>query len=162
MRQKDSAKASASSSTLYDKIVAENEQLVKDYKKEISKNERLQVSLSRLQVQYEALSTEVERVNKTSTVIKVPPTSPHGASKPGLSSPHSGASGGREELEVKVEELQAEVEKKTTMLMEVKRLLREAAERERELKSVTTDSQVLQYLSMFACTIYTGYKVLHS
>ncbi len=41
-------------------------------------------------------------------------------------------SGGRNELEVKVEELQAEVEKKTTMLMEVKRLLREAGERTQE------------------------------
>ncbi len=37
---------------------------------------------------------------------------------------------------------QAEVEKKTAMLMEVKKHLREAAERERAFKTATGDSQV--------------------
>ncbi len=167
-----STKPSAStSSSLYDKIVTENERLVRDYKKEVSKNERLQVSLSKLQIQHNALSSEVDRFNKSSSgsqVVKAPPISPSGAGKlgqPYTKSPlakqlnqqsgaslqldqwhgqHTGggASGGQNELEVKVEELQAEVEKKTTMLMEVKRLLREAAERERELKSLSTDTQV--------------------
>ena len=40
--------------------------------------------------------------------------------------------GGEEEEEVVVEQLRAEVEKKTQMLLEVKTHLREVAERERE------------------------------
>lgn len=156
----------SSSTTLYDKIVAENEKLVRDYKKEVSKNERLQVSLSKLQLQHEALSKEVDRFNKASSgsrVINPTPVSPSRVGQPSALShqirqqsgatpkfdhqPGQHASGeacsGRGELEVKVEELQAEVEKKTTMLMEVKRLLKEAAERERELKSLSADTQVL-------------------
>ena len=41
-----------------------------------------------------------------------------------------------------MEILQAEVEKKNRMLLEVKKHLREAAEREKQLKTVSHDSQV--------------------
>ena len=38
--------------------------------------------------------------------------------------------------------LETELEKKTTMLMEVKKHLREAADREKQLKSLTSDPNV--------------------
>ena len=41
-----------------------------------------------------------------------------------------------------MEILQAEVEKKNRMLLEVKKHLREAAEREKQLKTISHDSQV--------------------
>ena len=41
-----------------------------------------------------------------------------------------------------MEILQAEVEKKNRMLLEVKKHLREAAEREQQLKTISGDSQV--------------------
>jgi len=41
-----------------------------------------------------------------------------------------------------VEILQAEVEKKNRMLLEVKKHLREAAEREQQLKTISEDAQV--------------------
>ena len=41
-----------------------------------------------------------------------------------------------------MEILQAEVEKKNRMLLEVKKHLREAAEREKQLKTISQDSQV--------------------
>lgn len=44
--------------------------------------------------------------------------------------------------EERVEILQAEVEKKNRMLLEVKKHLREAAEREKQLKTISHDSQV--------------------
>ena len=52
---------------------------------------------------------------------------------------------------------QAEVEKKTAMLMEVKRHLREAAERERAFKTATGDSQVRTKQLNQCCTRYTYY-----
>lgn len=41
-----------------------------------------------------------------------------------------------------MEILQAEVEKKNRMLLEVKKQLREAAEREQQLKTISDDAQV--------------------
>ncbi len=110
----------SSSKSPYTKIVAENERLRKDLKKEVEKSDRLQLTLSTLQKHHDKLNQEVEGLNKTTP----------------LSASY--------DLEVKVEVLQAEVEKKTAMLMEVKRHLKEAAERERELKQISTDPHVRQ------------------
>ena len=49
---------------------------------------------------------------------------------------------GHSGCEERVEILQAEVEKKNRMLLEVKKHLREAAEREKQLKTISHDSQV--------------------
>lgn len=128
-----------------DKVVAENERLVKDYKREVAKNGKLQLALSTLQIQHDKLSQEVDRFNKSASG-SVPlrqvllPSAASGGQQEELHM-HS-REGGRGELEVKVEQLQAEVEKKTTMLMEVKRHLKEAAEREKELKGISSDAQV--------------------
>lgn len=46
------------------------------------------------------------------------------------------------EYEEQIEKLQVELEKKTSMLMEVKRHLHEAAEREKQLKSLSADPQL--------------------
>jgi SMC interacting uncharacterized protein involved in chromosome segregation len=122
--------AAASKSSL-EKIVTENERLVKDYKRELAKSEKLQLALSTLQIQHDKLTQEVDRLGKSA-----PRSVPKGLA----------SSGGQrkcdEGLEVRVEQLQAEVEKKTVMLMEVKRHLKEAAERERELKNISSESQV--------------------
>ena len=104
----------------HSKIVAENDRLIKDLKKEVSKNEKLQLSLSTLQLQHNKLEGEVKQLKKCAADI-------------------SGEDDGQE---VKMEELQAELEKKTSMLMEVKKHLKEAALRERELKDISGDPQV--------------------
>jgi len=49
---------------------------------------------------------------------------------------------GHSGCEERVEILQTEVEKKNRMLLEVKKHLREAAEREKQLKTISHDSQV--------------------
>ena len=49
---------------------------------------------------------------------------------------------GHSGYEERVEILQAEVEKKNHMLLEVKKHLREAAEREQQLKTISDDAQV--------------------
>ena len=49
---------------------------------------------------------------------------------------------GHSGCEERVEILQAEVEKKNRMLLEVKKHLKEAAEREKQLKTISHDSQV--------------------
>ena len=100
--------------------MAENDRLIKDLKKEVSKNEKLQLSLSTLQLQHNKLEGEVKQLKKSAADI-------------------SGEDDGQE---VKMEELQAELEKKTSMLMEVKKHLKEAALRERELKDISGDPQV--------------------
>ena len=46
-----------------------------------------------------------------------------------------------------MERLQAELEKKTAMLMEVKKHLREAVDRERHIKSLSTDPTVSRGLT---------------
>lgn len=135
----------------YDKIVAENDRLVRDYKKEMAKTEKLQLALATLQIQHDKLTQDVERFNRSASPSLPPPlllssTSPHAGH---VGSQHEGmVSGGHGDLEVKVEQLQAEVEKKTTMLMEVKKHLKEAAERERQLKDLTADSQVCDRVCM--------------
>lgn len=130
------------SKSTYDKIVAENDRLVKEYKKEMAKTEKLQLALSTLQVQHDKLTKDVEQFNKSAPSSK--PTHLSLSASPRVSSPgqQHGSVGGREDLEVRVEQLQAELEKKTTMLMEVKKHLKEAAEREKQLKSLSSDAQV--------------------
>lgn len=49
---------------------------------------------------------------------------------------------GHSGYEERVEILQAEVEKKNRMLLEVKKHLREAAEREQQLKTISDNAQV--------------------
>lgn len=116
--------------------------MAKDYKREMAKTERLQLALSTLEIQYDKLTQEVDRFNKSASSSLppcVPPSSPKKVA-------HQ-RNDGRGELEVKMEQLQAEVEKKTTMLLEVKRHLKEAAKREMELKALSSDAQVgvIQY-----------------
>ena len=131
-------------------VVAENERLARDYKKEVAKTGKLQLSLSTLQIQHDKLTQEVERFNK-SAAGSVPV-------RPALlvSSEERLHVGGRGELEVKVEQLQAEVEKKTAMLMEVKRHLKEAAEREKEIKNISSDAQVTSYVPLPTETVWLG------
>ena len=131
-------KHSATSKSPYDKIVAENERLAKDYKREVAKTERLQLALTTLEIQRDKLAQEVERFS--SRPPGVPPSSPKKAT-PGPQLGHQGSEG-HGGLEVKVEQLQAEVEKKTSMLLEVKKHLKEAAKREMELKALSSDAQV--------------------
>ena len=131
-------KHSATSKSPYDKIVAENERLAKDYKREVAKTERLQLALTTLEIQRDKLAQEVERFS--SHPPGVPPSSPKKAT-PGPQVGHQ-RSEGHGGLEVKVEQLQAEVEKKTSMLLEVKKHLKEAAKREMELKALSSDAQV--------------------
>ena len=53
------------------------------------------------------------------------------------------------EYEEQIERLQVELEKKTNMLMEVRRHLHEAVEREKQLKSLSADSQLSEkYLAL--------------
>lgn len=53
------------------------------------------------------------------------------------------------EYEERIEKLQVELEKKTSMLMEVKRHLHDAAEREKQLKSLSADPQLSEkYLAL--------------
>ena len=53
------------------------------------------------------------------------------------------------DYEERVERLQVELEKKTSMLLEVRRHLREAVEREKLLKSLSTDPQLSEnYLTL--------------
>ena len=53
------------------------------------------------------------------------------------------------EYEEQIERLQVELEKKTSMLMEVRRHLHEAAEREKQLKSLSADPQLSEkYLAL--------------
>lgn len=134
---------SAKSKSPLDKIVAENERLARDYKKEVAKTRQLQLSLSTLQIQHDKLAQEVERFNKSAS-RSVPRSVPVRPPPPisGEEQLHVG-DGGHDELEVKVEWLQAELEKKTVMLMEVKRHLKEAAEREKEFKNISSEAQVL-------------------
>lgn len=130
----------ATSKSTYDKIVAENERLMKDYRREVAKTEKLQLTLSTLQIQHEKLTQEVDRFNKSASTTKAPHS--FSVTGPRASQLSHVDRGGHKELEVKVEQLQAEVEKKTAMLMEVKQHLKEAAERERELNSLSADAQV--------------------
>ena len=124
----------------YDKIVAENERLVKDYKREVNKAEKLEVALSMLQIQHDKLVQEVEKFNKSAS-------SSVAVKSPLLASPGQLNHLGHNHLEVKVEQLQADLEKKTAMLMEVKKLLKEAAEREKDLKTLSSDAQVKNHYS---------------
>ena len=110
----------------YTKIVVENDRLRKDLKKEVARAEKLQLSLTTLQMQKDKFLLEAGREDETTP----------------LPSSASGEVSRCMELEVRVEELQAEVDKKTAMLMEVKKHLKEAAEREKELKSIYADPQV--------------------
>lgn len=140
----NSAKTSlAASKSPLGKVVAENERLAKDYKREVAKNGKLQLALSTLQIQHHKLTQEVDTFNKSASG-SVPVRSLLLAPAGRQEQLHS-SKGGHGELEVKVEQLQAEVEKKTTMLMEVKRHLKEAAEREKELKDISSDAQVKHY-----------------
>lgn len=112
------------------KIVSEYECLSKELEKQASQKKDLQLSLSTLQLQNKKLIQEVEGVKLNHTLL------------PASSLRHEGGAGGgkREaELLVRVEELQAEVEKKTTMLMDVKKQLREATERKQT--ATPTDTQ---------------------
>ena len=53
------------------------------------------------------------------------------------------------DYEERIERLQVELEKKTSMLLEVRRHLREAVEREKQLKSLSTDPQLSEnYLTL--------------
>ena len=53
------------------------------------------------------------------------------------------------DYEERIERLQVELEKKTSMLMEVRRHLHEAVEREKQLKSLSSDPQLsLKYLTV--------------
>lgn len=138
------AKASlAASKSPLEKVVAESERLAKDYKREVAKNGKLQLALSTLQIQHDKLTLEVDRFNKSASgSVPVRPFLLASAASGGRPEQLHSSEGRRSELEVKVEQLQAEVEKKTTMLMEVKRHLKEAAEREKELKDISSDAQV--------------------
>ena len=53
------------------------------------------------------------------------------------------------DYEERIERLQVELEKKTSMLLEVRRHLREAVEREKQLKSLSADPQLSEnYLTL--------------
>ncbi len=108
----------------YNKLVTENERLKKDLKLELSHMEKLQQSLSATQLTNQKLAEEL-RNSKSDTSVR------------------SEGSMREKELMVKVEELQAEVEKKTFMLMEVKRHLKELAEKE---KHSTSNNSVSYYI----------------
>lgn len=143
--------ASAGSKSPYDKIVTENDRLARDYKREMARTEKLQLTLSTLQIQHDKLSQEVDRLNKSVSVsipVKLAPST--SGSRVGRQDKLRGDQL-RGESEVKVEQLQAEVEKKTTMLMEVKRHLKEAAEREKELKNLSSDTQVHYFNECIPC-----------
>ena len=59
-----------------------------------------------------------------------------------------------------MERLQAELEKKTVMLMEVKKHLREAVDRERHIKSLSTDPTVSRVLTTVYCLLMVTVKVM--
>ena len=133
--QQASVMSTAIPKLTYDKIVSENDRLVRDHKKEVQKTEKLQLALATLQLQHDKLAHDVECFNKSASISKM-------SSLLSDASPHASHGVERGEFEIRVEQLQAEVEKKTTMLIEVKRHLKEAAERERELKELSSDVQV--------------------
>lgn len=102
-----------SASSPYKRLVSENERLKRELKSELSRTEKLHHSLSSTQLQNERLTEEVQHSQSAG-----PSMLSEGQMR-------------ETELMVKVEELQAELEKKTAMLIEVKRHLKEAAEREK-------------------------------
>ena len=108
---------------------SEYARLKKELQKEISHTEELQLSLSSLQQHNSKLTQELEEIKIN-----------HGHFL--ASSLHVGDGGGKREAEllVRPEKLQAGFEKKTLMLMDVKKQLMEASERERS--AMPTDSQV--------------------
>ena len=95
----------------YQTLISENEKLKRELKAELLRSEKLQQSLSSTQLQSRRVSQDVH--GSRSSPIMTSDTSMRDM-----------------ELKVRVEELQAELEKKTAMLVEVKRHLKNAAERE--------------------------------
>jgi len=105
-------------SSSYHILVTENEKLKRDLRAELSHSQKLQQSLSSSQLHNKRLTQEVQRSHSSPTM----PSDPSMVSDLSMKDM---------EMKVKVEQLQAELEKKTTMLVEVKRHLKEAAEQEK-------------------------------
>ena len=112
------------------KITAENDRLRKELKREVAKTERLQLAVSSLELQRDQLQQQSSGSSDSLAASKR-----RGREKMGAAAAAVG-------LEEKAERLQAELEKKTAMLMEVKTHLREAAQREREITALTNNPQV--------------------
>ena len=120
------------------KITAENDRLRKELKREVAKTERLQLAVSSLELQRDQLQQQ----SSSSSDSLAASSKLRGREKTGAAAAAVG-------LEEKAERLQAELEKKTAMLMEVKTHLREAAQREREITALANNPQV-------PCKLHTG------
>ena len=100
----------------------------------MERNEKLQLSLSTVELRNNKLQQEL--AEQAQILDRSRDTRPKSRDQ-------------SRDYEERIERLQVELEKKTSMLMEVRRHLQEAVEREKQLKSLSADPQLSEnYLTV--------------
>uniref|UniRef100_A0A287AGS0 Centrosomal protein 290 n=1 Tax=Sus scrofa TaxID=9823 RepID=A0A287AGS0_PIG len=116
-----------------EKIVAENERLRKELKKETEAAEKLRIAKNNLEILNEKMTVQLEEMGKRLQLAESGPQLEGADSKSWKSIVVTRM------YETKLKELETDVAKKTKSLTDLKQLVRQAAEREQQVKRYTED-----------------------
>uniref|UniRef100_A0A8D0XC38 Centrosomal protein 290 n=1 Tax=Sus scrofa TaxID=9823 RepID=A0A8D0XC38_PIG len=117
-----------------EKIVAENERLRKELKKETEAAEKLRIAKNNLEILNEKMTVQLEEMGKRLQLAES-----RGPQLEGADSKSWKSIVVTRMYETKLKELETDVAKKTKSLTDLKQLVRQAAEREQQVKRYTED-----------------------
>lgn len=124
-----------------EKIVAENERLRKELKKETEAAEKLRIAKNNLEILNEKMTVQLEETGKRLQLAES-----RGPQLEGADSKSWKSIVVTRMYETKLKELETDIAKKTRSLTDLKQLVRQATEREQKVKKYTEDLEQLSLI----------------